>query len=105
MISPVTSHSEVQKECHSRVQDPPQQKARFWDTEARDHGIRRSQRSAERSGREERADGGLDMNSHRYFGARPCWDLTTISRTLPLIRGKIGSQDWDSVRLPINEID
>src|SRR6218665_3371929 len=66
--------------------------ARFWDREVRDQGIRRSQRSAERSGREERVDGGLDMSSHRYFGARPCWDLATRSRTLYLTRAKIGSQ-------------
>ena len=58
----------------------------------RGHGIRRSQRSAERCGREERADGGLDMSSHRYFRARPCWDLTTRSRTLYLTRAKIRSQ-------------
>src|SRR6218665_448707 len=37
---------------------PPTAKARFWDREVRDQGIRRSQRSAERSGREELADGG-----------------------------------------------
>src|SRR6218665_346851 len=36
---------------------PTTAKARFWDREVRDQGIRRSQRSAERSGREERADG------------------------------------------------
>src|SRR6218665_1259016 len=35
---------------------PTTAKARFWDREVRDQGIRRSQRSAERSGREERAD-------------------------------------------------
>ena len=35
---------------------PTTAKARFWDSEVRDQGIRRSQRSAERSGREERAD-------------------------------------------------
>src|SRR6218665_3619069 len=34
---------------------PTTAKARFWDREVRDQGIRRSQRSAERSGREERA--------------------------------------------------
>src|SRR6218665_3346397 len=33
---------------------PTTAKARFWDREVRDHGIRRSQQSAERSGREER---------------------------------------------------
>src|SRR6218665_1049856 len=49
---------------------PTTAKVRFWDREVRDHGIKRSQRSAERSGREERADGGIDMSSHRYFGAR-----------------------------------
>src|SRR6218665_3538899 len=36
---------------------PTTAKARFWDREVRDQGIRRSQRSAEHSGREERADG------------------------------------------------
>src|SRR6218665_2250631 len=61
---------------------PATAKVRFWDREVRDHGIKRSQRSAERNGREERANGGLDMSSHRYFGARPCWDLATRSRTL-----------------------
>src|SRR6218665_469211 len=71
---------------------PTTAKAQFWDREVRDQGIRRSQRSAERSGREERADGGLDMSSYRYFGARPCWDLATRSRTLYLTRAKIGSQ-------------
>src|SRR6218665_2345396 len=71
---------------------PTTAKARFWDGEVRDQGLRRSQRSAERSGREEQADGGLDMSSHRYFGARPCWDLATRSRTLYLTRAKIGSQ-------------
>src|SRR6218665_581037 len=71
---------------------PTTAKARFWDREVPDQGIRRSQRSEERSGREERADGGLDMSSHRYFGARPCWDLATRSRTLYLTRAKIGSQ-------------
>src|SRR6218665_346558 len=71
---------------------PTTAKARFWDREVQDHGIRRSQRSAERSGREERADSGLDMSSQRYFGARPCWDLSTRSRTLYLTRAKIGSQ-------------
>src|SRR6218665_379316 len=71
---------------------PTTAKARFWDREVRDQGIRRSQRSAERSGREERADGGLDMSSHRYFGARLCWDLATRSRALYLTRAKIGSQ-------------
>src|SRR6218665_2130962 len=64
--------------------------ARFWDREVRDQGIRRSQRSAERSGQEEWADGGLDMSSHRYFGARPCWDLATRTRTLYITRAKIG---------------
>ena len=57
------------------------------DREVRDQGIRRSQRSTERSGREEPADGGLNMNSHRY-----CWDLATRSRTLYLTRAKIWSQ-------------
>src|SRR6218665_1560650 len=65
---------------------PTTAKARLWDREVRDQGIRRSQRSAECSGREERADGGLDMSSHRYFRARPCWDLATRSRTLYLTR-------------------
>src|SRR6218665_1123829 len=69
---------------------PTTAKARLRDREVRDQGIRRSQRSAERSGREERADGGLDMSSHRYFGARPCWDLATRSRTLYPTRAKIG---------------
>src|SRR6218665_3270122 len=67
---------------------PTTAKAQFWDSEVRDQGIRRSQRSAERSGREEWADGGLDMSSHRYFGARPCWDLATRSRTLYLTWAK-----------------
>src|SRR6218665_214825 len=71
---------------------PTTAKARFWDREVRDQGIRRSQRSAERSGREEQADCGLYMSSHRYFGARPCCDLATRSRTLYLTRAKIGSQ-------------
>src|SRR6218665_2114352 len=92
MISPVTSHSEVQEESHCRVQDPPQQRldSGIEKYGTNDHGIRRSQRSAERSGRE--ADGGLHMSSHRYFGARPCCDLATRSRTLYLSRAKIGSQ-------------
>ena len=39
MISPVTSHSEVQEGYHSRVQDPgpTTTKARFWDREVRGH--------------------------------------------------------------------
>ena len=41
---------------------PTTEKARFWDREVRDHGLRRSQRSAERSRREERADSGLEMS-------------------------------------------
>src|SRR6218665_1335301 len=53
-------------------------------------GTRRSERSAERSVREERADSGLDISSH--LGARPCWDLATRSRTLYLTRARIGSQ-------------
>src|SRR6218665_947655 len=44
---------------------PTTAKVRFWDREVRDQGIRRSQRTVERSGREERADGGLHMSSHR----------------------------------------
>src|SRR6218665_701707 len=71
---------------------PTTAKVRFWDREVRDQGIKTSQRSAERSGREEGADSGLDMSSQRYFGARPCWDLATRSRTLYLTRAKIGSQ-------------
>src|SRR6218665_2620440 len=71
---------------------PTTPKARFWDREVWNQGTRRSQRSAERSGREERADSGLDMSSHRYLGARPCWDLATRSRTLYLTRARIGSQ-------------
>src|SRR6218665_1979060 len=39
---------------------PTTAKARFWDRKVRDQGIRRSQRTPERSGREERVDGGLD---------------------------------------------
>ena len=50
---------------------PTTAKARFWDREVRDQGIRRSQRSTERSGREERADGGLDMSS--------CWELLGLA--------------------------
>src|SRR6218665_2330611 len=73
---------------------PTTAKTRFWDREVRNHGrpIKRSQRSAERRGREERADSGLDMSSQRYFRARPCWDLATRSRTLYLTRAKTGSQ-------------
>ena len=47
---------------------PTTVKTRFWDREVRDKGTRRSQRSAKRSGREERADSGLSMSSQRYFG-------------------------------------
>src|SRR6218665_3936578 len=94
MISPVTvaSHSGVQEECHSRVKDPPQQSP---DSGIEKYGTmvyRRSQRSAERSGREERADSGLDMSSQRYFEARSCWDLATRSTTLYITRAKTGSQ-------------
>src|SRR6218665_193019 len=71
---------------------PTTAKVRFWDREVLDQVIRRSQRPAERRGRAERADGGLDVSSHRYFGARPCWDLATRSRTLYLTRAKIWSQ-------------
>ena len=76
--------------------EPTTAKARFWDREVRDQGIRRSQRSAERSGREERADGALDMSSHRYFGARPCWDLATMQEQ-DLV-SNLG-QDWEPVQL------
>ena len=68
---------------------PTTAKARFWDRELRDQGTRRSQRSAERSEWEERADSGLDMSSHRYLGARPCSDSATRSRTLYLTRTRI----------------
>ena len=52
---------------------PTTANARFWDREVRDQGTRKgTRRLAERSGREERADSGLDMSSHRYLGARPC---------------------------------
>src|SRR6218665_2989447 len=61
---------------------PTTAKARFLDREVRDQDIRRSQRSAERSGREEREDGGLDMSSHRYFGARLCWYLAMCLNVL-----------------------
>src|SRR6218665_3250451 len=73
---------------------PTTANARFWNREVglRDQGTRRSQRSAERSGREERADSGLDMSSHRYLGAKPCWDLATRSRILYLTRARIGNQ-------------
>src|SRR6218665_3925178 len=72
---------------------PTTAKARFWDREVWDHGIRRSQRSAERSGREERADSGLTMSSQRsILRSYPCWDLATRSRTLYLTRVKTGSQ-------------
>ena len=50
---------------------PTTAKVRFWDR-VQNHGIRRSQWSAERSGRYERADKGLAMSSQRYFGARQC---------------------------------
>src|SRR6218665_2691047 len=56
--------------------------ARFWDREVGDHGTRRSYRSSERDGREDRADSGLDMSLQKYFEARPCWDLATRSRCL-----------------------
>src|SRR6218665_1112818 len=65
---------------------------RFWDRKVLGQGTRRSQRSAERSGREERAESCLDMSSRRYFGARPRWTLATRSGTLYLTRAKIGSQ-------------
>src|SRR6218665_461236 len=71
---------------------PTTANVRFWCREVRDQGTRRSQRSAERSGREERADSGLDMSSHRYLGARPFWDLATRSRTLYLTQARIESQ-------------
>jgi len=93
-ISHVTSHSEVQEESHSIIHSagPTSVNARFWDTKVRDQNIRRSQRSAERSGRDELADGGLDMSSHRYFGDKPFLDLATRSRTLYITQTKIGSQ-------------
>src|SRR6218665_891641 len=73
---------------------PTTANARFWDREVglRDQGTRRSQRSAQCSGREEQADSGLDMSSHRYLCVRPCWDLATRSMTLYLTRARIGSQ-------------
>src|SRR6218665_166942 len=42
---------------------PTTEKARFWEREVRDHDIRISQRSAELSGRQERAVSGLDISS------------------------------------------
>jgi len=86
------SHSGVQEEYHSKVQDPQLQMPGSGHREVWDKGTRRSQRSAERSRWEERADSGLDMSSHRYLSARPCWDLATRSRTLYLTRARIGSQ-------------
>ena len=71
---------------------PTTAKAWFRIREVPDYDIRRSQRSAERSGRVERADSGLDMSSQRYFGARPCWDLATRNKTLYLTHAKIGNQ-------------
>src|SRR6218665_4384 len=71
--------------------EPTTAKAQFRDREVQDQGTRRSQRS-EYSRREGRADSGLDMSSHGYLGARPCWDLATRSRTLYLTRQYIGSQ-------------
>src|SRR6218665_1986715 len=64
--------------------------ALFWDREVRDQGIRRSQRSAERSGREERADGGLDMSSHRYL-------LVLCNQKKDLVSNP--GQDWEPVQL------
>src|SRR6218665_1129844 len=49
---------------------PTTAKARFWDREVRDQGIRRSQRSAEHSGREERADCGLDTRVARWLSPK-----------------------------------
>src|SRR6218665_3161018 len=66
-------------------------KARFWDTAVRDKGTRSSQRSASCTGREERADSGLDiLYSQRYFSARP--SLATIRRTVCVTWAEIGSQ-------------
>src|SRR6218665_10830 len=45
---------------------PTPANARFWDREVRDQCTRRSQRSAERSGREERADS--DKDTHQHWG-------------------------------------
>jgi len=58
VVSALASHSGVQEECHSKVQEP----LRFWDREVRDRGTRRSQRSAVRRGRDEQADSGYESN-------------------------------------------
>src|SRR6218665_1038314 len=60
-----------------RCEGPTTAKARFWDREVRDHGIRRSQRSVEHSGREERADSGIRHGLTEIFRSyyRLCWDL------------------------------
>jgi len=72
---------------------PTTAKARFWDRDVWDQGTRWSQRSTEHSGQVQRADSGLNMSSHRYLGARPCWDLATRSKTSNM------GQDWEPVQI------
>jgi len=54
VISPVASHSGVQEECHSRVQDPPQPGPGIENYGTKITAI---------SGWEEQEDSGLDMSS------------------------------------------
>lgn len=57
------------------------EKSWHWDKEVSDQGIKRLSQSAERSGREEWAESGLHIKSHRYLGAEQCRDIATKSRT------------------------
>jgi len=68
---------------------PTTAKTQFWDREVRDHGIRRSQRSAEHSGREEWAHSGLDMSSRRYFGARHPVGLKRLDEISTLVKPEL----------------
>ena len=95
MIFTVASHSGVQEEYHSKVQDPQLQMPGYGIEK---YGTKVQQdHSEQQSAADERSEqidtcSGLDLSSHRYLGARTCWDLATRSRTLYLTRARIGSQ-------------
>src|ERR1043165_3360791 len=82
--------------CRGRsfhIEGPTTAKARCWVNEVRDRGTKRSSRPAERRGREERAESGLQIKSHSRLGVGPCWDLVTRGRALYFIRAEMGANE------------
>src|SRR6218665_2341973 len=71
VISPVASHSGVQDECHSRVQDPQQQRPGFG-IEMYMYGTKvQEDHSDHQSAANERSEQ-IAVYIQRYFGARLC---------------------------------